>query len=260
MDLRGRLSGWLDSFRRPQDDSASVDASQPVEADALGTSLQAADLRYRYPTRQATPSRCPHRANQAKRCRFPAMKPGPIDRFLPRLRMTCRRLVQPAYPAAAGADRSAGTSPANTAASFWDVLDPTEREALRSVASWRTFAAGARLMEEGERADHVMVILGGRVKVCVDENGSERVLAVRGLGQLVGERGALKVSVRSATVVALDMIWALVVQTKDFAAFISAHPRVLAIVQSQLDRRRRPKSRLIPGPGRTLLASLTKPM
>jgi hypothetical protein len=105
------------------------------------------------------------------------------------------------------------------------------------VASLRTFAAGARLMEEGERADHVMVILGGRVKVCVDENGSERVLAVRGLGQLVGERGALKVSVRSATVIALDLIWALVVQTKDFAIFVSAHPRVLDIVQSQYYQR-----------------------
>ena len=117
----------------------------------------------------------------------------------------------------------------SAAVSFWESLYPTEREALRSMASWRTFAAGASLMEEGERADYVMVILGGRVKICVDENGSERVLAVRGLGQIVGERGALKVSVRSATVIALDMIWALVVQTKDFAAFISAHPRVLDV-------------------------------
>ena len=70
------------------------------------------------------------------------------------------------------------------------------------------------------------------------KTAAERVLAVRGLGQLVGERGALKVSVRSATVIALDMIWALVVQTKDFAAFISAHPRVLDIVQDQLYQRR----------------------
>ena len=99
--------------------------------------------------------------------------------------------------------------------SFWDVLDPTEREALRAVASLRTFAAGARLMEEGGRADHVLVILGGQAKICVDENGTERVLAIRGLGQLVGERAALEISVRSATVIALDMIWALVVQTKD---------------------------------------------
>lgn len=121
--------------------------------------------------------------------------------------------------------------------SFWGALDPTEREALRSVASWGTYAAGARIMQEGDRADHVMVILGGRAKICVNENGSERVLAVRGLGQLVGERGALQVSVRSATVVALEMVWALVVATKDFAAFITAHPRVLAIVQEQCEDR-----------------------
>lgn len=117
--------------------------------------------------------------------------------------------------------------------SFWDALDPTEREALRSVATWRTFAAGSRIMEEGERADHVMVILGGRAKVVVDDNGTERVLAVRGLGQLIGERAALDVSVRSATVIALKMVWALVVHTRDFAAFLSAHPRVRSIVESQ---------------------------
>ncbi len=120
-----------------------------------------------------------------------------------------------------------------TSVNFWESLDATEREALRSVASWRTFAAGARIMSEGERADHAMVILGGRAKICVHENGEESVLAVRGLGQLVGEQGALQVSVRSATVVALEMVWALVVQTKDFAAFITAHPRVLNIVEEQ---------------------------
>jgi CRP-like cAMP-binding protein len=123
--------------------------------------------------------------------------------------------------------------PHSPAAGFWDILDPVEREALRSVASWRTFAAGARIMEEGERADHVMVILGGQVEIRVEENGSERAVAVRGLGQLVGERAALRVSVRSATVVALEMVWALVVHTKDFAAFLSTHPRVLDVVQNQ---------------------------
>ena len=126
----------------------------------------------------------------------------------------------------------------SAATGFWDVLDPTEREALRSLASWRTFAAGARIMEEGERADHVMVILGGQVEIRMHEDGTERMVAVRGVGQLVGERAALKVSVRSATVVAREMVWALVAETKDFAAFISAHPRALDIVQNQQYQRR----------------------
>jgi hypothetical protein len=124
-----------------------------------------------------------------------------------------------------------------TTVSFWAALDPTEREALRSVANWRTFAAGATIMKEGDQADHVIVILGGRTTISVTEDGRERILAERGLGQLVGERGALQVSVRSATVIALELVWALVVQTRDFAAFTTAHPRVLALVQDQHDDR-----------------------
>lgn len=121
-----------------------------------------------------------------------------------------------------------------SAMSFWAALDPTEREAFRSAAFSRTFAAGARLIREGDPADHVIVILSGRTRICIEENGTERVLAERGPGQLVGERGALQVSVRSASVIALETVQALVVRTPDFAAFISAHPRVLAIVEGQV--------------------------
>jgi CRP-like cAMP-binding protein len=116
---------------------------------------------------------------------------------------------------------------------FWDVLDPTEREVLRSVASVRTFAAGAAIMEQGEPADHILVILAGRASIRVNENGKERVIAERGPGQLIGERAAVQVGVRSATVVALEMIWALEVQTRDFAAFISGNSKILAFVQDQ---------------------------
>ena len=115
--------------------------------------------------------------------------------------------------------------------SFWDALDPTEREALRSIADWRTFAAGAVLMQEGDRADHVIVILGGRTKICVNEHGHERVLAVRGVGQLVGERGALQVSVRSATVIALDMVLGAGRTDQGFRDF-SQHPSARARTRS----------------------------
>jgi len=117
---------------------------------------------------------------------------------------------------------------------FWEALDPIERDAFRAFASARTFAAGARLITEGDHADHVIVILSGRTKISVEENGGERVLAERGPGQLVGERAVLQVSLRSASVIALDRVQALVLPTGDFAAFISAHPRVLGIVESQL--------------------------
>jgi CRP-like cAMP-binding protein len=118
--------------------------------------------------------------------------------------------------------------------SFWYALTPAERDALRAAGALRTYAAGDTLFQEGERADHLIVIFGGRAKVSVNRNGRDRVLAIRGLGQLIGERAALEVSVRSATVTAFEMVWALVLQTKDFATFLGAHPRVSGIMQDLL--------------------------
>ena len=61
-------------------------------------------------------------------------------------------------------------------------------------------------------------------------------MAVRGPGQLIGERAALEVNPRSATVVALQTVVALVVSTADFAAFISTYPAVLKLVENQIFR------------------------
>jgi CRP-like cAMP-binding protein len=120
------------------------------------------------------------------------------------------------------------------AGTFWAALDPGERRDFIAVAQERTFAAGATLMREGESADHVLVVLSGHTKVCVDEDGRELLLGERGPGELIGERAALEVSVRSATVVALDTMRALVAPTRLFAEFVSAHPRVLGLVEGQV--------------------------
>jgi hypothetical protein len=116
---------------------------------------------------------------------------------------------------------------------FWQALDPVEREAFRSFAYPRSFAAGARLIQEGDHTDHVFVILTGSTEIRIEKYGVERVVAIRGPGQLVGERAALQISVRSASVVAVDTVHALVARIRDFAAFISDHPRVLDIIERQ---------------------------
>jgi class 3 adenylate cyclase len=118
--------------------------------------------------------------------------------------------------------------------SFWEALSPAEQSALSSLASLEAFAAGDRLMREGDQADHVMVIIEGRTRVCVDENGWERVLAERGPGQLIGERGGLQVRIRSASVIALEAVRVMTVRTEDFTTFVDTHPRVFDIVESQL--------------------------
>lgn len=117
---------------------------------------------------------------------------------------------------------------------FWGSLTEAERLAVRAVAEERTFAMGAVLFHEGERADHVVVIRSGWTAISVEEGGRKHVLAERGPGQLVGERAALEVNVRSATVIALSPVHALVLRTEDFASFVGAHPRVLGLLNDQI--------------------------
>jgi class 3 adenylate cyclase len=116
---------------------------------------------------------------------------------------------------------------------FWGVLTVPEQRAFAAVARQLSFPRGAMLIREGDTPDHVFVILSGRTKICVHEYGAELILAERGPGQLVGEQAALQLGVRSATVVALELVEALVVPTEDFGAFLRTHPAVHSIVDGQ---------------------------
>jgi hypothetical protein len=130
------------------------------------------------------------------------------------------------------AARDASTRDAE-AANFWNVLTPAEQGDLVAAARRRTFPAGTALMREGEHADCVMVILDGRTKVILEENGGERVIAERGPGDVVGERGTAPGGVRSATVIAIEPVLTLVVTTADFAVFADEHPDLPDIVKQQ---------------------------
>jgi len=118
--------------------------------------------------------------------------------------------------------------------SFWESLTEEERRILDRRGVLRTFPRGAVLFREGDDADHVIVIRRGRAKVFVYEDGRERVLATRAAGDLVGERAALRYSVRSANVVALETVQALVLSTEDFTRFIEERPHVLHILEDQV--------------------------
>jgi hypothetical protein len=117
---------------------------------------------------------------------------------------------------------------------FFKSLAPAESEAFTAVAVEQSFPRGSRLMSEGDQANYVMVIISGWTRITVQDSGGERVVAERGPGQLVGERAALRLNVRSATVTALDEVTVLVMRTVDFASFINAHPRVLDVVENQI--------------------------
>jgi CRP-like cAMP-binding protein len=119
------------------------------------------------------------------------------------------------------------------AVNFWSVLSPTERTAFESASRQQEFAPGSPLMREGEQAGEVFVILHGWTKVCLDEDGVERVITERGPGDLIGEGGTAPGNVRSASVIALEPVRALVMTTEAYAAFVADHPGVPDLVMKQ---------------------------
>ena len=124
------------------------------------------------------------------------------------------------------------------AVNFWSVLSPAERSAFESAARKQVFGPGTAIMREGEQADAVMVILDGRAKVCLDEDGRERVITERGPGDLVGESGTVPGYTRSATMIALDTVQALVMRTEEYTAFIADFPGVPDLVKKLTYERR----------------------
>jgi len=136
-----------------------------------------------------------------------------------------------------------------TARSFWNALADPEREALAAAGVEEVFRAASVLCRAGEDTSQVMIIDSGWVKVSVRDNrdNTEKILAVRGQGDVVGERAALTTQVRSATVTALDEVSAMVVEAERFAEFLRSHPRAAEVLERQVtERREEDRIRLFP--------------
>ena len=137
-----------------------------------------------------------------------------------------------------------------TARSFWNSLADPERDALAAAGVEEVFRPGAVLCRAGDDTSLVMVIDSGWVKVSIQEGPevAEKILAVRGQGDVVGERAALTTGVRSATVTALDEVSAMVVPAERFAEFLRGHPRAAEVLERQVtERREEDRRRLFPG-------------
>lgn len=107
---------------------------------------------------------------------------------------------------------------------FWALLTGEERRALSALGRDRNYPPGAVMCVEGDPATHVFIIVGGWVKVVsVTRDGQERVLALRGHGDIVGEISGETTGHRTATVKAVDLVRALIVGYERFSTFLDAN-------------------------------------
>jgi CRP/FNR family cyclic AMP-dependent transcriptional regulator len=126
------------------------------------------------------------------------------------------------------------------AGGFLASLSAADADALQRRGTVRRFARGQALLHQGQIPDRVLLLRSGRVKVySTTASGKDVVLAVRGPGELVGELSALDEEPRSASIVAVDPVEALVLSPADFRGFLVEHPAAALALLGMLSRRLR---------------------
>jgi CRP-like cAMP-binding protein len=122
-----------------------------------------------------------------------------------------------------------GEPPSEVAAlrriSFFQFLTDDDLTRLARLGVRRAYAAGDPIVEEGSDRGGFFVILSGTAEA--DAGGVNHRLVV---GDFFGEMALLARSRRSATVVAVGAVEAMVFETMDFRAFLIENPSVAVTV------------------------------
>ena len=105
---------------------------------------------------------------------------------------------------------------------------------VAKIASSKRFAAGGELVRAGERADAFYVILDGRVRVQVPGRSIEL-----GSGEFFGEMALIDGEPRSATVVSLTEVYAMIISRTKFLKLLEAEPKISLAIMATLTRRLR---------------------
>lgn len=132
--------------------------------------------------------------------------------------------------------RRSGSTRLGALASFSELKSSLLKE-IESSMTERHFAPGEPLMRQGDPGDCLMVIQGGHVEVSVALEQERHVLKRAGAGEVFGEMALLTREPRTASVVALDPVTALVLAVDDFHRLARREP-ALAEVLSRLTAHR----------------------
>jgi CRP/FNR family transcriptional regulator, cyclic AMP receptor protein len=122
-------------------------------------------------------------------------------------------------------------TPDLVAGTFLSRLTPDERESVEALGRPTSFPRGSVIMFEGEPEERLVLVLAGRVKVTRNgPDGREVILGIRDPGDLLGELSFIDRQPRSATVVALEPVQALLMPGSSFREHLEKTPRVALVL------------------------------
>jgi CRP/FNR family transcriptional regulator, cyclic AMP receptor protein len=125
-----------------------------------------------------------------------------------------------------------------TGKGFWGLLTDPERNALSNLGGTKNYRPGETVCGQGDPATHVFVLITGWVKIIsATTDGQERVVALRGHGDVIGELSAATNGRRTATALAIGGVYALLVPYDRFTSFLDSHPGADRAYRSMVTQR-----------------------
>ncbi len=114
-----------------------------------------------------------------------------------------------------------------------ELLQAIGQTTLRQLVQSVTFSIGDLLLRQGEQGDFMYLILSGRVLAFSGNLRNPMVLGVRGVGEFIGEMSMIDNQPRSANVVAIEPVRALLIKREAFNLMLRAMPELnLRLMQS----------------------------
>lgn len=128
-----------------------------------------------------------------------------------------------------------------TRVDLFSTLNKKELQALTKSCYERSYTAGTTLFSQDDSGAGLYIIKSGKVKIvqAVDLDRPEVELATAGPGEVFGEMSLLDDLPRSATVIAVEDVTALLLPVWEFRGTLQSHPDMALKLLAVLSRRLR---------------------
>jgi hypothetical protein len=122
-------------------------------------------------------------------------------------------------------------------------LSPADLERVARLAEERGYADGELIADEGEAGEELHIVVDGTIRVVRDRRGSERELARRSAGDVVGEMSIITQAPRVASLVADGPVRTIRFGHREFESMLRERPgvalAVMRVLAQRLDERGR---------------------
>jgi CRP-like cAMP-binding protein len=119
--------------------------------------------------------------------------------------------------------------------SLFSGLAPAEVDGILGISRYVAFAAGTRLMRQGQSADGVLIIESGTADITTAlPGGGELTLTTVGAGTVLGEMALLDSGVRSATVIARTPVEGYWIDRDGFRMLLAQRNTAVFTVQGRV--------------------------